>query len=309
MAGFWIRCGAFFIDFIILAFVGGLLGFCFSHFFISLGNYAPLVGFVIALLYFGYFDSYLGNGQTPGKRQVKIKVVNARDRHLSPFRAGLRFTFFSFPFFIDKINLLNVLTNSEIHQRANSFLAFWMLAMIYLAFFNSKTRQNLHDLAVGSYVVSTRHPGTLSPQPMWKGHLLIMALLLILTIAGNARFGKSDSPFLDRQELQKVIRDNPEILSISSKTQTESDSEDDSNDTTNLIVTVQCQRRIPSQRAITRQLVQMVLNHAPLGNLHYITIKLSSGYSIGIYESYKTKTFRHTPDEWKAILADPQKQP
>jgi uncharacterized RDD family membrane protein YckC len=90
IAGFWRRLLAFLIDCLILAIVGLVVGSIFFDAFAALGGWGKLVGFTIALIYFGTLNSTVGKGQTLGKRLVNIKVVNCEGEPISLHRSFLR---------------------------------------------------------------------------------------------------------------------------------------------------------------------------------------------------------------------------
>ena len=59
---------------------------------------------------------------------------------------------------------------------------------LYLMVFNRRTRQGLHDLAVGSYVIRAGDTGPVETKPMWKVHWAILGLLLLTLTAALAFF-------------------------------------------------------------------------------------------------------------------------
>lgn len=73
-----------------LGIVGMLLSALLFDTFARMGVYARLIGFAIALAYFGVLNSRIGGGQTLGKRWLGIRVVDAQGQLLSPPRALLR---------------------------------------------------------------------------------------------------------------------------------------------------------------------------------------------------------------------------
>src|ERR1700752_3195394 len=75
IAGFWQRVLGILIDAIVLGVFGAVLGFFLFDYFVRLGLWGRLVGFVIALIYFAPMNSRLMNGQTLGKRLVRTQVV------------------------------------------------------------------------------------------------------------------------------------------------------------------------------------------------------------------------------------------
>ena len=97
ITGFWRRIGAFLIDAILLGFVGFLLGLGFESTFVELGSWGRVVGFSIALIYFGCMNSRLFSGQTIGKKILKIKVVNLENESIGLARSFLRYSILAIP--------------------------------------------------------------------------------------------------------------------------------------------------------------------------------------------------------------------
>jgi uncharacterized RDD family membrane protein YckC len=99
-AGFWIRFAAIFIDGIILAVAGGMVGMLFgAGMFATMGNAAgvnitvflinSLVGFFLRMVYETYCVGKWG--ATPGKMACKIKVITPEGGKVSYGRAFGRF--------------------------------------------------------------------------------------------------------------------------------------------------------------------------------------------------------------------------
>jgi uncharacterized RDD family membrane protein YckC len=101
IAAFWGRILALLIDTIILGVVGIIFGFLFFDQLAGLGVWGRLVGFSIALLYFGLLNSRVGKGQTVGKRIMKIKVVGRDGQFISVARSFLRYSVLGLPYFLN----------------------------------------------------------------------------------------------------------------------------------------------------------------------------------------------------------------
>jgi hypothetical protein len=86
IAGFWRRLTAFVIDCLILSVPTLLLGLALFRWVAGLGPTGRLIGFVVALLYFGVLNSHFGGGQTLGKRLLGIRVIDRSGKLLSPIR-------------------------------------------------------------------------------------------------------------------------------------------------------------------------------------------------------------------------------
>jgi uncharacterized RDD family membrane protein YckC len=215
IAGFWRRLAALWIDALVLSVPATLAGLAAFRWASSLGQAGRLIGFGVALLYFGLLNSSLGGGRTIGKRLFGIRVIDRAGGALSPMRSGLRFLIIALPFFLNGL-WFNV--NPD-EPKWPIYLAGTVLALvvfggsgaiIYLFVFNRPTRQSLHDLVVGSFVV--RDPpgrvlvstasGHLIVAVSWFGVVLIGAA--ILTWIGNRPDNvESLKPIA---ELQQAIR-------------------------------------------------------------------------------------------------------
>jgi len=90
IAGLWRRLAALVIDGLTLGVPALLLGLTLFHWASSLGRAGRLIGFVVALLYFGVLNSRFGGGQTLGKRLLGIRVADRAGAPLSPMRSFLR---------------------------------------------------------------------------------------------------------------------------------------------------------------------------------------------------------------------------
>lgn len=142
-----------------------LLGLALFREAARLGQAGRLVGFVIALVYFGLLNSRIGGGQTLGKRLVGIRVIDRAGNALSPTRSVVRFLVIGVPYFLDGLWFdMSPATSGVTVFLLGALLIFAVFgglgAAAYLYVFNRRTRQSLHDLAVGSFVVRDPPPVT-----------------------------------------------------------------------------------------------------------------------------------------------------
>jgi uncharacterized RDD family membrane protein YckC len=140
---------------------GRIVGAAFFNTLSRLGQWALLLGFSLALAYFGTLESYVGGGQTLGKRLLQLKIVNPQGKLIPWERAAARYTIFAVPYFLIDPSLTAVRTTWIIPF----LIIFTTLGVggstLYLLVFNRRTRQGLHDLVVGTYVVNSRVSGPL----------------------------------------------------------------------------------------------------------------------------------------------------
>jgi uncharacterized RDD family membrane protein YckC len=187
IAGFWRRLAALVVDYLIVAVPTAMLGLAVVGWVSSLGQSGRLIGFTVALLYFGLMNSVPGGGQTIGKRWFGIRVIDRRGKALSPIRSISRYLVIAAPFFLNGVwfdadaGSAGPLTYAL--GILSGFVVFGGLgATVYLFIFNRRTRQSLHDLAVGSFVVRGEPVSIGLAIP--RVHLIIAGCWLVLALIG-----------------------------------------------------------------------------------------------------------------------------
>ncbi len=170
----WRRALAFAVDGLLLYAVGRIVGAVFFNTLSRMGPWGLLLGFSLALTYFATLDSRLGGGQTLGKRLLSLRVVNAQGQLIPWERSVVRYTIFALPIFFTDPSLPAVRTTWII-----PFLIIFVTlgvggSTLYLLVFNRHTRQGLHDLAVGTYVVESGVSRPLKTAPIWSMHWWVM---------------------------------------------------------------------------------------------------------------------------------------
>jgi uncharacterized RDD family membrane protein YckC len=179
-AGAWRRLGAFLIDVFILGLAGAGLGFLFFDSLAALGGWGRLLGFATALGYFGIFNSRIGNGQTPGKRALHVRVVGIDGSTLPPAKSLLRFIPLGLPWFLNNAQLPPELTLKSPSVNLLAMVIFGLaLASLYLFFFNRPSRRVVHDFVAGSQVVAADAAGIPPVRPLGPGHLGALAVIFI----------------------------------------------------------------------------------------------------------------------------------
>ncbi len=155
ISGFWVRLLALMVDGLCLGLTGLVLGLLLFDSLARLGGWGRLLGFFIALVYFGVLNSAMGKGQTIGKRIMKIEVIDRSGKHLSIGRSFLRYAVLGIPFFLNGALISPSVMISPIGYVIGFILFGAGGAIIYLYICNRLTRQSLHDLFVGSFVAKT----------------------------------------------------------------------------------------------------------------------------------------------------------
>jgi uncharacterized RDD family membrane protein YckC len=185
IAAFWRRLAALLIDLVILGVPALLFGFAVFRWAVTWGYAGRLVGFVATLLYFGLLNSRFGGGRTIGKWLLGIRVADRGGNPLSPTRSVLRFVVIALPWFLNGLIFDTNPASAGLREYLLAvFLVFAVFgvsgAIVYLFIFNRRTRQSLHDLAVGSFVIrraTTAIPARLATARL---HLIVVGCWLAL---------------------------------------------------------------------------------------------------------------------------------
>ncbi len=223
VAGFWRRISAFFIDVVILAIPFIILGFVFRDLAFSLGPWGRIIGYGIALLYWGFFNSTFENGQTVGKKIMKIAVVDRTGDYLSLEKAMSR------ALVLAPIGLLNgwaapFMKTPIMVYVGNAVVWGGALALLYGFIINRRTQQGIHDLIVGSYVVKAPPQRAIAPETpsihigityglVGLGAILSLTSLFLqrnVSTLGILEPGEWEQ----LQELQTTLSDNDEFFSV-----------------------------------------------------------------------------------------------
>jgi uncharacterized RDD family membrane protein YckC len=302
-AGFWRRTGALFIDWIILAIVCCLLGFFFGESFLRMGGWERFIGFAIALFYFVPLNSRLGAGRTIGKRALGIRVVSRTGEPLSVGRSFVRAFVLLLPFFVNGAPIPMALLQSG---RAIVFgeIVFGLgLSISYLIAFNTKTRQSLHDLVVGSYVVRVGSEAADKPK-IWGGHYVVVVLIFILVGVVPMLLANLMKKWLGDEIVAayEAIQKQPEvaIASVYSGQTVFWDNKNGQRVVTGVTVNIRLNRRVENFDAEADKLVGILLQKYPeAGTKDSITIGLSVGYELGIWSRFNRQGFSYPPEQWR----------
>ena len=305
IGGFWNRILAFLIDSIILSFVGLILGKSAFDFLARLGGWGCLIGFGIALLYFGLLNSSLGKGQTLGKRIVKIKVSDRSGKEISVARSFIRYAILGAPFFLNQA----VIPQSAALTLIGYPICFIIFgiggAIIYLYVFNRRTRQSLHDLAVGTFVVKTPNAAPVRFTGIWKGHLKAIGIWSALVICFSIV-----SPILSRQglflellEVQKKIQSTGQVHAAATMVGKKRITGNEENTFFQAHAIWKTRLKEPDVAAAEAEVASIVLSeYRDIMEKDFLIITVSYGYDIGISRAWTSYHVRHTPEEWIEIL-------
>jgi uncharacterized RDD family membrane protein YckC len=290
ISGFWRRIGAFAIDMLILGVVGIGLGLVLEKQFVQLGGWGRFVGFFIALFYFGLLNSRVLGGQTVGKKLVNIRVVDGDNQSINVFRSFTRYSVLGIPFFLNGAQFTNDAMTSFWIYPISLIIFGGLLSVAYLYIFNRVTRQSLHDLVVGTYVVNTKSEKA-SIDSVWRPHLIVVAALLLVSALLPVFTSKlaQNEPFKDLVSAQAALAEHPSVtyVGVSSGTSARTSTDDETKTTTYLSARAFLQNDTVTDTELARQLATILANsHSNSQQMDVIQIVLTYGYDIGVASSW-----------------------
>jgi uncharacterized RDD family membrane protein YckC len=301
IAGAWRRLFVFVIDMLVLGALGMVLGWLFHERFAALGAWGRAVGFLVAVAYFGCLESRRGGGSSLGKRMLGLQVVTRTGATLSMPAAFGRTAIFCLAYFLNGVSLTTTPGQEWITVIQSVFIGVLIISMFYLLLFNRRTRQSLHDLAVGAYVVKVRaRPGAFAVPalPVWRGHYAIVgATILALSVGGLLLVRQPTMASL--LATQQALSALPDVRAVSV--------------TANVQLTGQARTRrlliggivdasLGDPDGLAATMASVALDTYPEAkSQQQIVVTLTSGYDIGIASSWRWTNYAWTPAQWRAL--------
>ena len=204
------RFGAMFTDVLVLGAFGIIIGHVLlGDWCVSLGIPAQLVGLSGAILYTALLDSRIGGGQTLGKRMFAIRVAGADGRSISFARSlgrsVLLWIAIAQP---PKIRDIALQLGSTAAVMASHFLAGAIgLGIAYFLLFNRQTRQGLHDLIAGTFVVKKGGAPVVINGPLPRVHWYVLGgLYALLAVVISVQTASQRRQVLAFERLEEQLR-------------------------------------------------------------------------------------------------------
>jgi uncharacterized RDD family membrane protein YckC len=308
IANFWRRIFAMLLDNLIIGVAGFIISLPFSFLLFKLGPYGGLIGLFISLPYFGIMNSKICNGQTFGKRILKIAVRNKNNKNISLPLSFARIAILLIP------NIFAISFGIKFLDGLFSIISTSAgLAIVLIYIFNKKNRQSLHDMVVGTYVVHLvdkriyEYPKTEKKFWVLSGILVVCAGLLLFISTTFFTSNVSQTSYLfNLYENNNIPKE--EFFNIGFKDRTSSVIGGEQTKT--LLIECWYKGKITNEKAneLTQSVAYALLNEGQfdLEKYDYLGVTIYSKYDIGIARSqfYISKTL--TVDDWKALLLDYQ---
>jgi len=303
IAGFWRRGGAFFIDVVILGLLGLFLGLFFSQQFVALGGWGRAVGFPIAAIYFAILNSRIGGGQTLGKRVLKIRVVDKTGEFLNFPKSTLRYFIIGIPFFLNGAMVPESFLYPVGFYLLSLLVFGFGLSIIYLIVFNRNTRQSLHDIVTGTYVVRKRMGSTQTIKPIWTVHYAVCGIFMVFALCAPVFIGKlsQNDFFSELTKTREQIQIIPQVVfaTIQDGHSTFSPADGESKTTTYLSTHVLIGNQNVEDEGLAAKIANTILEtHKEAHQRNLIQVVLTHGYDIGIASRWNSYRYSFAPEYW-----------
>jgi uncharacterized RDD family membrane protein YckC len=275
-----------------------------------LGDWGRALGFAIALAYFGAMDSKLFGGQTLGKRIAGIKVVTAADAPLTVGASTLRAAIFLIPYFLNGAFIDAALLTSWVSELLTIAVFGFGLSIAYLLIFNRRTRQSLHDLAVGAYVVNRSAPPSGDGNRVWPVHFGVVGLIVIASAVLPLITQKlaNSSTFRPLLSVQQGLQQEPEVRHATVNVGFNRFFSSGKGTTTKhfLDSKIFLSRRVTDFDSLANRSARVILERDPSANTQdVVSISIIYGYDIGIASAWRSRNFAFSPAEWRKRFTDP----
>jgi uncharacterized RDD family membrane protein YckC len=302
ICGFWRRLVAFIVDSIVLGLLGLALGAIFGQQFALLGALGPLVGFSIAICYFGIMNSRIGNGQSLGKKILKICVVNKEGKLISVKRSFFRAAIFS----VLVCNGLSLSSVPIIEQFVSLIVTMISIGTIYFYLFNRKTRQGIHDIICGSYVYKVDAVSTSITIAVSRVHYLAYSIIFLAVTFASYTFSNQNESLLSvYRELNKL--DGVYAANVNNMTTKQVFDPKigimDGKASTRLTATVFVYKNPKKEEELKDKIAKVVLdNYSSMQNVQTMIVDIRYGYNIGIAHNYIDSWTTGPTQKWKEKL-------
>jgi len=175
------------------------------------------------------------------------------------------------------------------------------LSLIYLYIFNRTTRQSLHDLIVGTFVVKAGSEKS-TVGPVWRPHFIMVGIFFLLTALLPVFF----SGLIEKFPMKKLsaarvaLEKEASVIEAPSVTLgTLTSTNDEGTKTTRLLnAKAIVDNESVADAALAEKLATiLVLKFPDLQNIDNIQLTLTYGYDIGIWSYWKNQIHTFRPED------------
>ena len=266
-----------------------------------------LLGFVIALVYYGFMNSVLANGQTIGKRVMKIRVTGLNGAAISVPRSFVRYLILGTPFFLNGAAIPPRTIDSWIGTLIAIIIFGVGGSIVYLFIFNRRNRRSLHDIMAVTCVARIDAAAEAAPNlKIWFGHGIVISLFIVIMVGCSFALKKFAERwgYKELVGLQSTLMEEPNIwyAAVFSGKGFKANSGGITPSTTTA-VGVWVSRAADNYDALANRVAEITLNKFPnaeSGNRLVVTV--TYGYDLGLATTHTSRLYDYSPSEWHTRL-------
>jgi len=300
------RILAFAIDSILLGFVGHVIATLFRAPLIEIGQYGPLIGLVITVLYFGILNSQPLKGHTLGKRFLKLRVTRVAGGYLPLHLSLCRSFIYALPFVANnwQLDLGRGVPAMIVYATLSGSIFAYFVSLLLFTIGNWRSGRLLHDVLFGTKV-SIDHPDTITKPKREKAFALI-TLLVFIAVAGPTILG------FNKHDTQISISELSAMQSSLMEAQpgwkfgVNLSTFQGKNPVAILKVSIIPNRLLTDSEKMDARLKTARLTlttYSGIGNVDYMSIAVIEGFNIGIASRYKAPGERWSIGAWREKLS------
>ena len=242
--------------------------------------------------------SALFGGQTLGKRLLGVRAVGRAGALMTLPASLLRYSVLGVPFFLNGAPFDTKVLLSPVGYVLSLVVFGGILSIPYLYLFNRRGRRSLHDLAVGSSVVTAATPVALvAPAPVWRGHLLVVGVILIAAAvlpAFTRRLAQGET-FQGTMAAYEAVTAEPGVQNALVTHGTAFRSGQANVDSVGAQVRLK-ERRL-DDAALAEHFARVILNHdKQASRVSVINITVVYGFDVGIASGWRSKSYQFLPE-------------
>jgi len=269
----------------LLGIVGQALGWSLSTVWFEIGPYGRIVGQVIGLTYFGVMGSRVAGGSTLGKRLLGLAVRSRDGRPIGIMRSIARTLVWGVPM---------TLNGWALPIMANSVVS-WVVAIVVFGLggavlltmlFNRRSRQGLHDMLTGTYVIRVGDEPVVALPRAGRGPWVVsagtLAFAVVLASVGHQLIPRFAPQLQDLMTLQQKLQRDGRFFSVGVVDNTFHQS---GGRVSRMLRVHVWYKGVPSETTRTRvmnELAQAALTFPNIEKFDLIRVEVMSAYDLGI---------------------------
>jgi uncharacterized RDD family membrane protein YckC len=306
--GFWRRLAGYVVDSIVLGVVGYLIGLLAYDQLAPYGQSARLIGFAIAVAYFGVLSSGVGGSRTVGHRMFRLRVLKADGRPVGLLRSLVRAVLLVAPLILNGWYFGDV--GGDLGWALGVLdlvLVFGVgLAQVYLLIFGAPDRRLVHDLATGTQVVMIDAPSR--PSPRRTAHHLVATAIVgvsLLLALGGAYFVPALLPATFQRTTDALFAPQEAVLKLPGVIAAEVEDNTTTigdKTTRRLIVSAHVSRWPADPNAELARIARTVMASYRFAPGQRLRVRIVYGFDIGIASGSRASGDDEDIEHWKAVL-------